>query len=70
MNCHDFPLTSSAPSSGYRELYNNLPKILGKPLYKLPEVMQRLNHDIGYYSRFTANQKEFNSILIQAATSL
>jgi hypothetical protein len=54
MSSHDYPLTSSAPNSRCRLVQNNLPKTLGKPLYKSasqvsvasPEATWKLSHAV------------------------
>jgi hypothetical protein len=57
-SCPNYPLTSSAPHSGW-QVHNNLPKVLGKSLCEhphpefsvtFPEVMGRLSHNVGWHS--------------------
>jgi hypothetical protein len=47
-SCHNYTLTSSVPDDGCRKVYNNQPKISGKPFQPsvpvvFPEATRRLS---------------------------
>jgi hypothetical protein len=57
MNCHDSTLTSSTMNYGHRQVYNNLPKIIIKPI---PQRLMKPNDPSNFNSIFFHKNKKIS----------